>query len=33
MPKLLAEIFHLDLYGLRKDNFQTLLDKSLSSFP
>ena len=33
MPKPLAEVFHLDLFGLRKDKYQTLLDNSISSLP
>ena len=33
MPKPLAEIYHLDLFGLRKDKYQTLLDNSISSLP
>jgi hypothetical protein len=33
MPKPLAEVYHLDLYGLRKDKYQTLLDNSIASLP
>jgi len=33
MPKPLAEVYHLDCYGLRKDKYQTLLDNSISSLP
>ena len=31
MTKPLAEVYHLDLFGLRKDKYQTLLDNSISS--
>ena len=33
MPKPLAEVYHLDLFGLRKDKYQTLLDNSIASLP
>jgi len=33
MTKPLAEVYHLDLFGLRKDKYQTLLDNSISSLP
>ncbi|MFZ2170043.1 MAG: type ISP restriction/modification enzyme, partial [Methylococcaceae bacterium] len=33
MSKPLAEVYHLDLYGLREDKYQTLLDNSISSLP
>ena len=33
MPKPLAEVYHLDLFGLRKDKYQTQLDNSISSLP
>jgi hypothetical protein len=33
MPKPLAEVYHLDLFGLRKDKYQALLNNSLSSLP
>ncbi|NOS73881.1 MAG: hypothetical protein HOP36_04945 [Methyloglobulus sp.] len=33
MTKPLADVYHLDLYGLRKDKYQTLLDNSISTLP
>ena len=33
MTKPLAEVYHLDLFGLRKDKYQTLLDNSIGSLP
>jgi hypothetical protein len=33
MPKPLAEVYHLDLFGLRKDKYLMLLDNSISSLP
>ncbi len=33
MPKPLAEVYHLDLFGLRKDKYQTLLDNSIGTLP
>ena len=31
MTKPLAEVYHLDLFGLRKDKYQALLDNSIGS--
>ncbi len=31
MSKPLADVYHLDLYGLRKDKYQTLLDNSINT--
>jgi hypothetical protein len=33
MPKPLAEVYHLDCYGLREDKYETLLNNSISSLP
>jgi predicted helicase len=33
MTKSLADVYHLDIYGLRKDKYQTLLDNSISTLP
>jgi predicted helicase len=33
MTKPLADFYHLDIYGLRKDKYQTLLDNSISTLP
>jgi hypothetical protein len=33
MTKPLAEVYHLDLFGLRKDKCQTLLDNNIGSLP
>jgi predicted helicase len=33
MTKPLADVYHLDIYGLRKDKYQTLLDNSISTLP
>ncbi|MEQ1544978.1 type ISP restriction/modification enzyme [Methyloglobulus sp.] len=33
MPKPLADVYHLDIYGLRKDKYQTLLDNSINTLP
>jgi predicted helicase len=33
MTKPLADVYHLDIYGLRKDKYQTLLDNGISTLP
>jgi predicted helicase len=33
MTKPSADVYHLDIYGLRKDKYQTLLNNSLSTLP
>jgi predicted helicase len=32
-PQALAELYHFDLYGLREQKYQTLLDNNLKSIP
>jgi predicted helicase len=33
MTKSLAEVYHLDCYGLRKDKYRTLLDNGINTLP
>jgi hypothetical protein len=33
MTKPLADVYHLDIYGLRKDKYQTLLDNGINTLP
>ncbi|MEQ1558470.1 MAG: type ISP restriction/modification enzyme [Methyloglobulus sp.] len=33
MTKPLADVYHLDIYGLRKDKYQMLLDNSVNTLP
>ncbi len=33
MTKPLADVYHLDIYGLRKDKYQTLQDNSINTLP
>ena len=33
MTKPLADVYHFDIYGLRKDKYQTLLDNGISTLP